>query len=97
MLKRAHEILKAETAVIPATKSGQQSGSPVTNLTGGESRGVEEVRKQTAKVLDTLSEAYAGKRRWEHARCVTWRVTRGSGTRAVASSGPSCFRVPSDW
>lgn len=72
VLKRAHEIFKIEVAAIAAAAPDQNSGSGVLNLTGGESRrGVEEVRKQTAKVLDTLSEAHAGKRRWEHARCVS--------------------------
>lgn len=69
-LKRAHGILKAEEAAIAAAAPGQQSSSAVSNLTGAESGGVGEVRKQTAKVLDTLSEAYAGKGRWELARCV---------------------------
>lgn len=55
-------------AAISAAAPGQQSVPAVSNLTGGEGRGVGEVRKQTAQVLDTLSEAYAGRTRWEHAR-----------------------------
>jgi len=68
VLKRAHELLKAETAAIAATPSGRPDGPVVLNVVGGEGRGVEEVRRQTARVLDTLSEAYAGNRRWEQAR-----------------------------
>lgn len=83
-LKRAHEILKVEMAGIAAAAEaapGQQGGSAVSNLTGGERRGVGEVRAQTAKVLDTLSEAYAGKSRWEHARCENLGESEQGGQR----------------
>eukprot|EP00903_Cladosiphon_okamuranus_P020524 g18841.t1 len=92
VLKRSHEILKVEMAAIAATKPDQENGSAVTNLTGGESRGVEEVGKQTAKVLDTLSEAYAGKRRWELARSAAeqsltaWRSLGDAGRAGAAAS-----------
>eukprot|EP00752_Nemacystus_decipiens_P013903 g12341.t1 len=92
VLKRAHEILKAETAATVAVNPGQLGGVSVTNLTGGESRGVDELRKQTAKVLDTLSEAYAGKRRWEHARSAAeqsltaWRSLGYAGREGAAAS-----------
>lgn len=70
VLKRAHEILKAETAAMAETAvpGRPPGGSNLVNLAGGGVREEGEVRKQTAKVLDTLSEAYARGRRWEQAR-----------------------------
>ncbi|CAM9673778.1 unnamed protein product, partial [Hapterophycus canaliculatus] len=57
VLKRAHEILKAETAALAETAvPGRPAGSDVVSLAGGGIRGGGEVRTQTAKVLDTLSE-----------------------------------------
>lgn len=70
VLKRAHEILKIEMAANAAAAPGQQGDSAVLDLSGGGSRGEGEVKKQAAKVLDTLSEAYARGEHWEHARCV---------------------------
>lgn len=72
VLERAHELLKAEMAAVAGTPSGRQGGPAVLNVAGGGSRGVEEIRRQTAQVLDTLSEAYAGKRRWEQARWASY-------------------------
>ncbi|CAN0296932.1 unnamed protein product [Ectocarpus fasciculatus] len=74
VLKRAHEILKAETAAMAAAGPGQKGGSAGVYSAVGESRGEADVRKQTAKVLDTLSEAYAREKRWERARCVSYRA-----------------------
>lgn len=91
VLKRAHEILKNELAATAAVAPGQESGSAVVDLSRGGSRGEGEVEKQTAKVLDNLSEAYARGKHWERARCVT-QGTIGVGV-ARAAAGVSCTRV----
>lgn len=68
VFKRAHEMLKAETAAMAAAEPSQKGDSAGVYSAVGESRGEADVRKQTAKVLDALSEAYARERRWERAR-----------------------------
>ncbi|CAM9855220.1 unnamed protein product [Scytosiphon promiscuus] len=93
VLRRAHEVLKAETAAMAETAaSGRRTGLDVVNLAGGGTRGEKEVRKQTAKVLDTLSEAYARGRRWEQARSAAeqsltaWRSLGSDGRAGAAAS-----------
>ena len=93
VLKRAHDMLKVEMAAVEEAEPAVQSDSAATNLTGGESRGVEEIRRQTAKVLDTLSEAYASRRHWEQARCGSWRLTTSRRTRWLRHAGALSITV----
>ncbi|CAM9612394.1 unnamed protein product [Ectocarpus sp. 12 AP-2014] len=92
VLKRAHEMLKAETAAMATAGAGQKGGPAGVYSAVGESRGEADVRKQTAKVLDTLSEAYGREKRWERARSAAeqsltaWRTLGVAGRVGAATS-----------
>ncbi|CBJ49219.1 expressed unknown protein [Ectocarpus siliculosus] len=92
VLKRAHEMLKAETVAMATAGPGQKGGLAGVYSAVGESRGEADVRKQTAKVLDTLSEAYGREKRWERARLAAeqsltaWRSLGVAGRVGAAAS-----------
>ncbi|CAM9780067.1 unnamed protein product [Ectocarpus sp. 4 AP-2014] len=92
VLNRAHEMLKAETASMAAAEPGQKGSPAGVYSPVGESRGEADVRKQTAKVLDTLSESYGREKRWERARSAAeqsltaWRSLGVAGRVGAAAS-----------
>ena len=91
VLKRALGMLRTEAAAMEAAAAATSAvdaaperafvaagvdGTAATSHDGGVDRREEDVKAETARVLDALSEAYARVRRWEQARCSAVRVGR---------------------
>lgn len=75
VLKRALEMLRTEAAApAAASTAGVEAARAEVSSAVGIDRREEEVKEQTARVLDALSEAYARHRRWEQARCAAVRL-----------------------
>ena len=78
VLKRALGMLRTEAAALAAASTAEVEAARagVSSAVGIDR--TEEVKEQTARVLDVLSEAYAHQRRWEQARCAAVQVGRRS-------------------